>query len=410
MEASQQGKLSLWRRFGRLISRMIRPVSAPIMHRFRLHVQNAVDIAPLAMQMHALRSETNGELGRVLEMLSRFDSGSANQAERLDRLQVGIDALRRDFHQGEALASLLQANEKLTALLARAETCGKEQAKNFELATVVLSRVDALLHRVNIPVGQELLTRTPYGFLLIPMEDRGLITGIWENGGLLEQGTVKVLTGLLKQGDHVIDVGANIGLLTLPAAVSVGPTGRVIAVEPASRAFSLLRESVAINFEAGRVNLQNCAAGAAAGKATLNLGHHIGHSSLLTLDADGGKEEVEVAPLDALTTPGQRVDLVKIDVEGFELEVWRGMARIIADNPDLAVIVELGPEHLQRAGVTIKTWLEELQRPGFVAFEIDEASGILAPLRSAASLQAAVSLNLLLLRKPPSAYPQLSFT
>lgn len=417
MVASQHAKPPLWRRFGRMTLRGLRPIAAPILYRFRLHVQTAVDASSTGKRIQGLHSEgnspsslaafgqrldpvrTDGQTNGLTELAQRLDEMRAEQAARMDRLQLGIDALRRDYHQNRS-----------DLHLSTNAASPSNRPRTAELAAMVLSRVDALLQRVSIPVGGDLLMRTPHGFLLVPMEDRALITGIWENGGQLEYGTVKVLTALLKQGDRVIDVGANIGLLTLPAAVCVGPTGRVDAVEPASRVSALLRETIAMNFEAGRVVLHKCAAGDAAGKATLNLGHHVGHSSLLTLPGSEGTEEVDVTPLDALIAPGQRVDLVKIDAEGFEPQVWRGMSRIVADNPGLAVIVEFGPEHLRRAGVTISAWLDAFQKPGFIAFEIDEISGALTPLRPPASLESIVSLNLLLLRRHPSAYPQLTFT
>jgi len=72
----------------------------------------------------------------------------------------------------------------------------------------------------------------------------------------------------------------------------------------------------------------------------------------------------------------------------------------------LAVIVEFGPSHLRRAGVTVASWLAELQTSGFVAWEIDEASGTVHPLRKH-GLHEIFSLNLLLLRDPPSSRPGL---
>ena len=82
------------------------------------------------------------------------------------------------------------------------------------------------------------------------------------------------------------------------------------------------------------------------------------------------------------------------------------MERLLREAPDLAVIVEFGPSHLLRSGVTIEAWFEALTAPGFTPWEIDEASGTIRPLRSS-GLQDVFSMNLLLLRDLPSRWPRL---
>jgi hypothetical protein len=84
---------------------------------------------------------------------------------------------------------------------------------------------------------------------------------------------------------------------------------------------------------------------------------------------------VEVLPLDDLVQANDRVDLVKIDVEGSELLVLQGMKRIIADNPELAIIAEYGPSHLEAAGISPEQWFSEFHNLGLVSFAIDELSG-----------------------------------
>ena len=108
-------------------------------------------------------------------------------------------------------------------------------------------------------------------------------------------------------------------------------------------------------------------------------------------------------PLDDLVPRGP-VRVVKIDAEGYELEVWKGMRRIIVDNPELAVIIEFGPSHLARAGISIADWFDALQVPGFTAWEIDEGSQTLRTLRPLTERAAVFSMNLLLSRLPPAAY------
>jgi FkbM family methyltransferase len=215
----------------------------------------------------------------------------------------------------------------------------------------------------------------------------------------MEPGTLKVLRNLLNEGDVMIDVGANIGSLAIVAARCVGASGRVVAFEPTPRVADLLRRSAALNDLTARLQVEQCAAGEVDGEATFSISASTTHNSLFL--EEGERILIAVRSIDSLIPPGGKVDLIKIDAEGSELQVWRGMQRVIANNPELAVIVEFGPSHLRRAGVTVASWLAELQTSGFVAWEIDEASGTVHPLRKQ-GLHEIFSLNLLLLRDPPS--------
>ena len=71
----------------------------------------------------------------------------------------------------------------------------------------------------------------------------------------------------------------------------------------------------------------------------------------------------------------ERVDVIKIDVEGAELAVLEGMTRVMAENPELSIIAEFGPSHLRMADVEPGEWLSAFQNRGFDPFVIDELSG-----------------------------------
>jgi FkbM family methyltransferase len=410
---------SLLRRVERRVRPWLRAPLAPLFNRFRKGVRKAVDssasadtirdidrrLGPVETALEAIgRVET--ETQRLLAVLTSFEQ---QFAVRFERLQLGVDAVRRDHQEVEA--AIRQELEAVRATTLAVATDGQQAHANaLAVAGVALQRADLLLQRAAIPLGADVMVRTPLGFLLAPAEDERLVAAMYESGGRLEPGTVGVISALLSEGDWAVDVGAHIGTTVLPAARRVGPTGRVLAVEPASRVGNLLQRSILMNGLEDRISLHACAAGEAAGRAELNLGPMTGHSSLLPLPEADRAESVEVWPLDDLVEPGQAIRLVKLDAEGFELRVWRGMRRIIADNPALTVLVEFGPTHLNRAGVSVENWLAEMLAPNFAAYEVDESDGCLRPLRAAAELRAVFSVNLLLLRQPPGAFPALRFT
>jgi FkbM family methyltransferase len=227
--------------------------------------------------------------------------------------------------------------------------------------------------------------------------------------GRLEPGTVTVIQRILREGDCYVDVGANIGLTLLPAARKIGARGRAHAVEPSTRLQGLLRRSLVLNGIADWVVLHPCAAGAKQGVATLNLGAVHGHSSLLDLPTAIGGESVRVERLDHLIATGQSIRLVKIDAEGFELQVLQGMTRILVENPDMAIIAEFGPSHLERTHTTIDAWLDAFAAEGRKAYEVDERDGTLRALRARGELVSVFSLNLLFLPLPADAYQELIF-
>jgi hypothetical protein len=81
-----------------------------------------------------------------------------------------------------------------------------------------------------------------------------------------------------------------------------------------------------------------------------------------------------VLPLDDMVQEGERVDVVKIDVEGAELAVLAGMKRIIAENPHIAIIAEYGPSHLHATGISPEAWFASFHDHGFEGFLIEKTT------------------------------------
>jgi FkbM family methyltransferase len=367
---------SLSRRIARKSLRLMRPLLAPLLLRLQFRMQTAIDTSPRISQIETAVDTIQTKLADIATMLNRllFFHGSVPAVgQRLDKISATLD--------------------QITGALDRTS-----------------AHEDLLLQRRVVPVGNELLVRSIDGWVLVPVEDLGLVMAMVETAGILEPGTRSIMTRLLSPGSVVIDVGAHIGCLTLAAAHKVGETGHVMAIEPTPRSVELLRANVNLNDLAERIMIHTCAAGASSKRAILNLSSRLGHNSLLPLAQTTGTVEVDVHPVDSLVPVGRRVDLVKIDVEGWELEVWKGMQRVISDNHEIAIIVELGPSHLARAGTTPSDWLAELCKPGFTPWEIDETSASLYPLRPISDLEKLSSINLLLLRGHPSERTGLKLT
>jgi len=169
-------------------------------------------------------------------------------------------------------------------------------------------------------------------------------------------------------------------LLSLAGAVAVGSMGKVLAVEPTPQSFDLLVRAIECNGLSGRVTARRIAAGAREETRSLYIGRVLGHNSLIPppprlSNSKVEVMEIDVAPLDEVASNCDVVDVVKIDVEGAELEVLAGMRRIIERNPGLAIIVEFGPSHLERIGTSPEHWLAAFAAHGYERVLIDESSG-----------------------------------
>jgi FkbM family methyltransferase len=192
------------------------------------------------------------------------------------------------------------------------------------------------------------------------------------------------LRSIVRPGMTVLDVGANLGLYTVLFARLVGVTGRVIAFEPDPSLFALLQRNTALN-NCSNVTTHNLALGSRNDHAVLRK--TIFNSGDNTLGSDNKCRFRREVPIDVVAldefSPALRVDLVKIDVQGWEFEVLLGMDRVLAACPHARIYFELWPDGLDRAKRTPAEMAGWLRSRGYRIYhaasgsELDEA-GFLA--------------------------------
>jgi hypothetical protein len=105
---------------------------------------------------------------------------------------------------------------------------------------------------------------TRYGFDMIVTTDYDTIDYQLYAHGIYEAGTLNIISQCLNEGDIFIDVGANIGLMTLLGARRVGPSGGVYAFEPAPATFGLLQDNISLN-QMKNIHAMNVGLGSAQG-------------------------------------------------------------------------------------------------------------------------------------------------
>ncbi|MGI8819432.1 MAG: FkbM family methyltransferase, partial [Chthoniobacterales bacterium] len=140
----------------------------------------------------------------------------------------------------------------------------------------------------------------------------------------------------IRRGDVVIDCGANHGFTSLLFAKWAGNKGVVHAIEPWTHNVEILQENLRLN-DITNVLIHQVAAGGRNGTAMLT-DHH--PNATITEDVNERSISVKMRRLDDEISDEQ-VDFVKIDVEGFEIEVLKGLQRILADLPRLALEIHV---------------------------------------------------------------------
>jgi FkbM family methyltransferase len=120
------------------------------------------------------------------------------------------------------------------------------------------------------------------------------------------------------------------------------------------------------------VRLSQAALGECSGRSKLYVSDklNVDHRTYAT-EADPRRNvPIDIIALDDYFKPGQRVDLVKMDIQGYELHALRGANRVLADNSDLKLLVEFWPYGLKHAGVNWTELLDTLQNKNMLVSEI----------------------------------------
>lgn len=177
----------------------------------------------------------------------------------------------------------------------------------------------------------------------------------------------------LKPGMTVIDIGANIGVYSLVFADLVGESGRVLAYEPSVPLFEAAIKNIHRNGREGVIAIENLALGSMTGEAVLyEAAFNSGDNRLAPPSRHRDGRKVRISSLDDALPGDVRVDWIKIDVQGWEVEVFRGMAATLKRNPAVRVYFEYWPAGLRNAAQNESKLLEVLQGLGLSVFRPDD--------------------------------------
>jgi len=199
----------------------------------------------------------------------------------------------------------------------------------------------------------------------------------------IENHVAPVFRRFLTPKSVVLDIGANVGFYTVTAGSWVRESGQLFSFEANPHTFGLLRRSVYANklLNNHRIRLVNALVGAEPGKGTLYFNpEELGRATMTDSDHwGGGRQSVEmpIISIDETLPPGLVVDLVKIDVEGHEPFVLKGMEKVIARSPNIRIIIELF-DHMVERTFGARRFAEYIDDLGFTMLRIGE-NGSLQP-------------------------------
>jgi FkbM family methyltransferase len=180
--------------------------------------------------------------------------------------------------------------------------------------------------------------------------------------GIHEPEVVESIVSSLKEGMTFLDVGTNVGYYTLLGARCVGTSGKVVALEPDPEVLAVLRRNIETNM-LENVQVVHGAASGTCGRAKLGRARSSSYSTGLYCEDAATWIEVPRYSLDAVVSELEigAIDLVKLDVEGAELEVIEGMSTILRVNRPM-VIMEL---HGHPDGVKAHPAIQKLKHAGY---------------------------------------------
>jgi FkbM family methyltransferase len=179
----------------------------------------------------------------------------------------------------------------------------------------------------------------------------------------------EALRAATRPGDVVFDVGANIGAYTVLFARWVGPNGHVYAFEPVGSIARNLRAQLALNEVEDRVTVVEAAVTDRVGEMALAVSAGAGlNRRALPTDDRLRRLVVPTVSLDAFCAERSLApSVIKIDVEGAELDVLRGAGGLFASVPRCRLFVEWHPSLWPDYGITVSQVQRELARHGLIA-------------------------------------------
>ena len=197
--------------------------------------------------------------------------------------------------------------------------------------------------------------------------------------GVYEKFEIELMSKICSTGKVVVDIGAHVGLYTAIAGLGVGPSGRVFALEPDPVSFNYLQQTVKAN-KLANIQLVQAAASNKNDRSQLFASStNRGDTRMYNNNNADCVIQVETLKLDDYfdTQKISTIDIIKMDIQGFEGHAIEGMKEIIRRSPRLIILMEFWPTGLTSAGTDPIELLQQLENMGLKLYEIKKQKNII---------------------------------
>lgn len=198
--------------------------------------------------------------------------------------------------------------------------------------------------------------------MFLDIKDKGISKELLYKG-IREPRCTEFIKKFIKQGEICIDIGANIGYYALLEAKLVGTKGKVYAIEPVQSNFELLEKNIKIN-DYDNIETYRLAIGPKNKIGFINLSDSSNlHSFLKEGESNSRTEKIKIITLDDFLKDKPYPQFVRMDVEGYENEIIKGMKKILEAKKPFKMFIELHSFMIEDGGEEL---LKALEKAGFI--------------------------------------------
>ena len=249
---------------------------------------------------------------------------------------------------------------------------------SIEARQATISRFERLVRarRQTVYLGnREIMCRVLGRYWLFLNGGDGYLTHHVLANGYWELSCTEYINAEVKPGMRAIDAGANVGYFSVLMGELVGDAGHVYLFEPTPRLKDPLERSMFLNGYVNRTTLITDPLWDTVGAEVTFAIPNADTKNARISDPVGGDDHTQVTltttTIDATIQPGEKIDFIKVDVEGAELQLWRGMKRVLSENEAISVFLEYNAGRGDAA-----TLLDEIEDAGFALAYLDSWYGV----------------------------------
>ena len=209
--------------------------------------------------------------------------------------------------------------------------------------------------------------------------DRMVAAYLWKFGWL-EGYEMSLFHSCLKPGQIMLDIGANMGVYSLTASNIIGDAGKIIAFEPDDDNFKVLKKNILKNeFK----NIDPVPYAVSDKEETIFFETHSlnsGNHQIRKEKTEHGQTSIQAICLDNFLPENQKVDIIKIDIQGAEFYAFLGMKKLLSNNPNVIIFSEYWVKGLRDMGVNPHDYIDLLKSLNFNIYRINSKKSCIEKL------------------------------